>query len=87
MRTVCNDYLFIVTILIQVRKELGIGDNVKVLIINFGGQVRYQFFYFIVCILLGAVIKVLMVCILLIVQPAGWKLKQEWLPVGWLCLV
>ncbi|KMZ73213.1 Galactokinase, partial [Zostera marina] len=41
----------------EVRKELGIGDNVKVLIINFGGQ------------------------------PAGWKLKQEWLPVGWLCLV
>nr|CAD1823184.1 unnamed protein product [Ananas comosus var. bracteatus] len=41
----------------EVREELGIGDDVKVLIFNFGGQ------------------------------PAGWKLKQEWLPTGWLCLV
>ncbi|CAL9110946.1 unnamed protein product [Musa textilis] len=41
----------------EVRKELGIGDDVKVVIYNFGGQ------------------------------PAGWKLKQEWLPAGWLCLV
>lgn len=41
----------------EVRKELGIGDDVKLIIFNFGGQ------------------------------PAGWKLKQEWLPSGWLCLV
>ncbi|KAI5673041.1 hypothetical protein M9H77_13405 [Catharanthus roseus] len=41
----------------QVRKELGIGENVKVVILNFGGQ------------------------------PAGWKLKEEYLPSGWLCLV
>ncbi|CAI9094830.1 OLC1v1030630C1 [Oldenlandia corymbosa var. corymbosa] len=41
----------------QVRKELGIGDEVKVVILNFGGQ------------------------------PAGWKLKEEYLPSGWLCLV
>ncbi|XP_038983785.1 L-arabinokinase-like isoform X2 [Phoenix dactylifera] len=42
---------------LEVRKELGIGNDVKVVIFNFGGQ------------------------------PAGWKLKQEWLPDGWLCLV
>lgn len=41
----------------QVRKELGIGEDVKVVILNFGGQ------------------------------PAGWKLKEEYLPSGWLCLV
>ncbi|KAH7524241.1 hypothetical protein FEM48_Zijuj06G0098400 [Ziziphus jujuba var. spinosa] len=41
----------------EVRKELGIGDDVKVVILNFGGQ------------------------------PAGWKLKEEYLPSGWLCLV
>ncbi|KAM0890914.1 hypothetical protein ACQ4PT_026699 [Festuca glaucescens] len=41
----------------EVRKELGIADDVKVVIFNFGGQ------------------------------PAGWKLKKEWLPDGWLCLV
>ncbi|RAL50445.1 hypothetical protein DM860_016912 [Cuscuta australis] len=40
-----------------VRRELGIGEEVKVVILNFGGQ------------------------------PAGWKLKQEYLPSGWLCLV
>ncbi|XP_019707924.1 L-arabinokinase [Elaeis guineensis] len=42
---------------LEVRKELGIENDVKVVIFNFGGQ------------------------------PAGWKLKQEWLPDGWLCLV
>ncbi|XP_070038546.1 L-arabinokinase-like isoform X2 [Nicotiana tomentosiformis] len=41
----------------EVRKELGIGEDVKVVILNFGGQ------------------------------PAGWKLKEEYLPTGWLCLV
>ncbi|KAJ1260746.1 hypothetical protein BS78_10G255900 [Paspalum vaginatum] len=41
----------------EVRKELGIEENAKVVIFNFGGQ------------------------------PAGWKLKQEWLPDGWICLV
>ncbi|XP_057959403.1 L-arabinokinase-like [Malania oleifera] len=41
----------------EVRKELGIGDDVKLVILNFGGQ------------------------------PAGWKLKEEFLPAGWLCLV
>ncbi|GJN18976.1 hypothetical protein PR202_gb06199 [Eleusine coracana subsp. coracana] len=41
----------------EVRKELGIADDVKVVIFNFGGQ------------------------------PAGWELKKEWLPDGWLCLV
>ncbi|CAK9316486.1 unnamed protein product [Citrullus colocynthis] len=41
----------------EVRNELGIGDDVKLVILNFGGQ------------------------------PAGWKLKEEYLPSGWLCLV
>ncbi|XP_010263341.1 PREDICTED: L-arabinokinase-like [Nelumbo nucifera] len=41
----------------EVRKELGIGDDVKLVIFNFGGQ------------------------------PAGWKLKQEYLPASWMCLV
>lgn len=41
----------------EVRKELGIGEDVKLVIFNFGGQ------------------------------PAGWKLQEEWLPSGWLCLV
>lgn len=41
----------------EVRKELGIANDVKVVIFNFGGQ------------------------------PAGWELKKEWLPDGWLCLV
>ncbi|XP_076916681.1 L-arabinokinase-like [Bidens hawaiensis] len=41
----------------EVRSEMGIGEDVKVVILNFGGQ------------------------------PAGWKLKEEYLPPGWLCLV
>ncbi|XP_075508427.1 L-arabinokinase-like isoform X1 [Primulina tabacum] len=41
----------------EVRKELGIMEDVKVVILNFGGQ------------------------------PAGWTLKEEYLPHGWLCLV
>ncbi|XP_065627157.1 L-arabinokinase-like isoform X2 [Quercus suber] len=41
----------------QVRKDLGVPDDVKLVIFNFGGQ------------------------------PAGWKLKEEYLPAGWLCLV
>ncbi|WCJ30540.1 arabinose kinase [Euphorbia peplus] len=41
----------------EVRKELGISDDVKLVILNFGGQ------------------------------PAGWQLKEEYLPSGWLCLV
>ncbi|KAL8106975.1 L-arabinokinase-like [Apium graveolens] len=41
----------------EVRKELGIAEDVKLVILNFGGQ------------------------------PAGWKLKEESLPSGWLCLV
>ncbi|CAI9760565.1 unnamed protein product [Fraxinus pennsylvanica] len=41
----------------EVRKELGIGEDIKVLIYNFGGQ------------------------------PAGWKIKKEYLPDGWICLV
>ncbi|KAJ8758717.1 hypothetical protein K2173_000438 [Erythroxylum novogranatense] len=41
----------------EVRKELGIRNDVKLLILNFGGQ------------------------------PSGWKLKEEYLPPGWLCLV
>ncbi|XP_043713454.1 L-arabinokinase-like [Telopea speciosissima] len=41
----------------EVREELGIGDDVKLVIFNFGGQ------------------------------PAGWNLKKEYLPEGWLCLV
>ncbi|KAL7187108.1 hypothetical protein ACSBR1_037222 [Camellia fascicularis] len=41
----------------EARKELGIGEDVKLVILNFGGQ------------------------------PAGWKLKEEYLPSGWLCLV
>ncbi|KAF4358986.1 hypothetical protein F8388_015033 [Cannabis sativa] len=41
----------------EVRKELGIEEDVKLAILNFGGQ------------------------------PAGWKLKEEFLPSGWLCLV
>lgn len=41
----------------EARKQLGVGDDVKLLIFNFGGQ------------------------------PAGWKIKEEYLPSGWLCLV
>ncbi|KAK6927776.1 Galactokinase, N-terminal domain [Dillenia turbinata] len=41
----------------EVRRELGIGEDVKLVIFNFGGQ------------------------------PAGWNLKEEYLPPGWLCLV
>ncbi|XP_076907882.1 L-arabinokinase-like [Bidens hawaiensis] len=41
----------------EVRSEMGISEDVKVVILNFGGQ------------------------------PAGWKLKEEYLPPGWLCLV
>ncbi|KAI4337448.1 hypothetical protein L6164_015863 [Bauhinia variegata] len=41
----------------EVRNELGIEGNTKVVILNFGGQ------------------------------PSGWKLKEEFLPSGWLCLV
>ncbi|KAI3950827.1 hypothetical protein MKW92_044311 [Papaver armeniacum] len=41
----------------EVRKELEIGEDVKLVIFNFGGQ------------------------------PAGWTLKEEYLPSGWLCLV
>ncbi|KAJ4959558.1 hypothetical protein NE237_026669 [Protea cynaroides] len=41
----------------EIRTELGIGDDVKVVIFNFGGQ------------------------------PAGWNLKEDYLPDGWLCLV
>ncbi|KAI7735483.1 hypothetical protein M8C21_017841 [Ambrosia artemisiifolia] len=41
----------------EVRSELGISEDVKLVILNFGGQ------------------------------PAGWKLKEEYLPPGWLCLV
>ncbi|KAK4564684.1 hypothetical protein RGQ29_006670 [Quercus rubra] len=45
------------SVLQQVRKDLGVPDDVKLVIFNFGGQ------------------------------PAGWKLKEEYLPAGWLCLV
>ncbi|XLU99136.1 hypothetical protein S245_013476, partial [Arachis hypogaea] len=41
----------------EVREELGIADNVKLVILNFGGQ------------------------------PSELKLKDEFLPFGWLCLV
>ncbi|KAL5974204.1 D-arabinose 1-dehydrogenase (NAD(P)(+)) [Asimina triloba] len=41
----------------EVRKELGVGDDVKLVLFNFGGQ------------------------------QAGWNVKQEWLPDGWICLV
>ncbi|TKY58252.1 L-arabinokinase protein [Spatholobus suberectus] len=41
----------------EVRKELGVPDDVKLVILNFGGQ------------------------------PSGLKLKEEFLPSGWLCLV
>ncbi|XAR63769.1 L-arabinokinase [Bertholletia excelsa] len=41
----------------EVRKELGLDEDQKVLIFNFGGQ------------------------------PAGWKLKEDSLPDGWICLV
>ncbi|XP_076933004.1 L-arabinokinase-like, partial [Bidens hawaiensis] len=41
----------------EVRSEMGISENVKLVILNFGGQ------------------------------PAGWKLKEEYLPPGWLCVV
>ncbi|CAK9182379.1 unnamed protein product [Ilex paraguariensis] len=41
----------------EARREIGIADDVKLVILNFGGQ------------------------------PAGWKLKEEYLPSGWLCLV
>uniref|UniRef100_A0A0C9S778 TSA: Wollemia nobilis Ref_Wollemi_Transcript_13892_3889 transcribed RNA sequence n=1 Tax=Wollemia nobilis TaxID=56998 RepID=A0A0C9S778_9CONI len=41
----------------EVRKEIGISDDAKLVIFNFGGQ------------------------------PAGWTLKEESLPPGWICLV
>ncbi|KAK4793267.1 hypothetical protein SAY86_023702 [Trapa natans] len=41
----------------EVRKDLGVGEDVKLLVFNFGGQ------------------------------PAGWSLKEEFLPPGWVCLV
>ncbi|XP_051151499.1 L-arabinokinase-like [Andrographis paniculata] len=41
----------------EVRRELGFGEDVKLVILNFGGQ------------------------------PAGWTLKEEYLPDGWICLV
>lgn len=41
----------------EVRKDLGVDDDVKLLILNFGGQ------------------------------PSGWKLREEYLPPGWKCLV
>ncbi|XP_027333907.1 L-arabinokinase-like isoform X3 [Abrus precatorius] len=41
----------------EARKELGVADDVKLVILNFGGQ------------------------------PSGLKLKEEFLPPGWLCLV
>ncbi|XP_020226099.1 L-arabinokinase [Cajanus cajan] len=41
----------------EVKKELGVTDDVKLVILNFGGQ------------------------------PSGLKLKEEFLPSGWLCLV
>ncbi|XP_062025218.1 L-arabinokinase-like [Rosa rugosa] len=41
----------------EVRKELGIEEDAKLVILNFGGQ------------------------------PSGWKLKEEFLPPGWLGLV
>uniref|UniRef100_A0A7C9CUA8 L-arabinokinase n=1 Tax=Opuntia streptacantha TaxID=393608 RepID=A0A7C9CUA8_OPUST len=41
----------------EVRKELEVDDDVKLLILNFGGQ------------------------------PSGWKLREEFLPPGWKCLV
>ncbi|CAN0859232.1 ARA1 [Linum grandiflorum] len=41
----------------EIRKELGVEEDVKLVILNFGGQ------------------------------PSGWKLKEEFLPPGWLCLV
>lgn len=41
----------------EVRRELGIGEDMKIVILNFGGQ------------------------------PAGWTIKREYLPDGWLCLV
>ncbi|PWA63909.1 arabinose kinase [Artemisia annua] len=41
----------------EIRSEMGISEDVKLVILNFGGQ------------------------------PAGWKLKEDYLPPGWLCLV
>ncbi|CAL5206553.1 unnamed protein product [Lathyrus oleraceus] len=41
----------------EVRKELNVPEDVKLVILNFGGQ------------------------------PSGWKLKEDFLPPGWLCLV
>ncbi|XP_076928485.1 L-arabinokinase-like [Bidens hawaiensis] len=41
----------------EVRSEMGISENVKLVILNFGGQIP------------------------------GWKLKEEYLPPGWLCVV
>lgn len=44
-------------LLFQVRKELGIGDDVKLVIFNFGGQVShrilwYYYYYYYVLLLL-----------------------------------
>ncbi|KAJ0030989.1 hypothetical protein Pint_12656 [Pistacia integerrima] len=87
----------------EIRKELGIGEDVKLVILNFGGQIvlilslemidsnrdllysesyqlrkmfDYEFNYF--YLHPNSVSDM---------QPAGWKLKGEYLPSGWLCLV
>ncbi|KAK2983390.1 hypothetical protein RJ640_016014 [Escallonia rubra] len=111
----------------EVRRELGIGDDVKVVVLNFGGQVElagsirlgslsmmvWSFGrgaqvhdYLGLCVdrfwrrLAGIAGYGRTVCndwkmfLLLVVlflgigmQPGGWKLKEEYLPSGWLCLV
>ncbi|KAB5513691.1 hypothetical protein DKX38_027597 [Salix brachista] len=71
----------------EARKELGISDDVKMVILNFGGQVR----------ILKTVVDLMctQICMKYIplsplnvhCDPSGWKLKEEYLPSGWLCLV
>ncbi|OIW14364.1 hypothetical protein TanjilG_15718 [Lupinus angustifolius] len=55
----------------EVRKELGIDNDVKLVILNFGGQV----------------ITYLRPSHSVKPEPSGWKLKEDYLPEGWLCLV
>ncbi|KAK4389063.1 L-arabinokinase [Sesamum angolense] len=65
----------------EVRRELGIADDVKIVILNFGGQSnKYSYFMILGCISLNNITWSNL-------QPSGWTLKEDYLPHGWLCLV
>ncbi|KAL0312264.1 UNVERIFIED_CONTAM: L-arabinokinase [Sesamum radiatum] len=64
----------------EVRRELGIADDVKIVILNFGGQLnKYSCFMILGCISPNNITWSNL-------QPSGWTLKEDYLPHGWLCL-